>query len=81
MCNQGSSCCWWIIIAIIILFLLCGNCGSCNNDFDKVDMTDAAKWMINCVAETHGRYGKGVVLNTLRGANMARLRELGFLAE
>ena len=28
MCNQGSSCCWWINIAIIILFLLCGNCGS-----------------------------------------------------
>ena len=28
----------------------CGNCGSCNNDFDEVDMTDAAKWMINCVA-------------------------------
>ena len=44
-------------------------------------MTAQAKWMINCVAETRGRYGKGVVLNTLRGANMARLRELGFLAE
>ena len=40
-------------------------------------MTAQAKWMINCVAETRGRYGKGVVLNTLRGANMARLRELG----
>ena len=39
-------------------------------------MTAQAKWMINCVAETRGRYGKGVVLNTLRGANMARLREL-----
>ena len=55
----------------------CGNCGSCNNVYEQADLTAAAKWMINCVAETHGRYGKGVVLNTLRGANMARLRELG----
>ena len=30
----------------------CGNCGSCDNEFDEVDMTAAAKWMINCVAET-----------------------------
>lgn len=55
----------------------CGNCGSCNNDFDEVDMTDAAKWMINCVAELHGRYGKAMLFGTLQGANRARLRELG----
>lgn len=55
----------------------CGNCGSCNNDFDEVDMTDAAKWMINCVAELHGRYGKAILFGTLQGANRARLRELG----
>ncbi|WP_278543499.1 DNA helicase RecQ [Gemmiger formicilis] len=55
----------------------CGNCGSCNNDFDEVDMTDAAKWMINCVAELRGRYGKAIVFGTLQGANRARLRELG----
>ena len=55
----------------------CGNCGSCNNDFDEVDMTDAAKWMINCVAELRGRYGKAILFGTLQGANRARLRELG----
>ena len=55
----------------------CGSCGNCDRVYDETDMTAQAKWMINCVAETHGRYGKGVVLNTLRGANMARLRELG----
>ena len=55
----------------------CGNCGSCSNDFDEVDMTDAAKWMINCVAELHGRYGKAILFGTLQGANRARLRELG----
>ena len=55
----------------------CGNCGSCNNDFDEVDMTTAAKWMINCVAELRGRYGKAILFGTLQGANRARLRELG----
>ena len=55
----------------------CGNCGSCNNDFDEIDMTDAAKWMINCVAELRGRYGKAILFGTLQGANRARLRELG----
>ena len=55
----------------------CGNCGSCNNDFDEIDMTDAAKWMINCVAELHGRYGKAILFGTLQGSNRARLRELG----
>lgn len=55
----------------------CGNCGSCSNDFDEVDMTDAAKRMINCVAELRGRYGKAILFGTLQGANRARLRELG----
>ena len=55
----------------------CGNCGSCNNVYEQADLTDAAKRMINCVAELRGRFGKAVVFGTLQGANRARLRELG----
>ena len=40
-------------------------------------MTSQAKWMINCVAELRGRYGKAILFGTLQGANRARLRELG----
>lgn len=40
-------------------------------------MTAQAKWVINCVAETRGRYGLNIVLGTLMGANRARIRELG----
>lgn len=54
----------------------CGNCGSCNNVYEQADLTDAAKRMINCVAELRGRFGKAVVFGTLQGANRARLREL-----
>ena len=30
----------------------CGSCGNCDREFEEVDMTAQAKWMINCVAET-----------------------------
>ena len=55
----------------------CGSCGNCSNEYEAVDMTDAAKWMINCVAELRGRFGKAIVFGTLQGANRARLREIG----
>lgn len=40
-------------------------------------MTADAKWVINCIAETRGRYGQSIVTGTLLGANRARLREVG----
>lgn len=55
----------------------CDNCGNCHRDYKEQDMTDQAKWVINCVAETKGRYGINIVLGTLLGANRARIRELG----
>ena len=55
----------------------CENCGNCHRDFKNLDMTNEAKSVINCVAETKGRYGINVVIGTLLGANRARLRELG----
>ena len=55
----------------------CDNCGNCHRDYKEHDMTAQAKWVINCVAETRGRYGLNIVLGTLMGANRARIRELG----
>lgn len=55
----------------------CDSCGNCHRDYHEVDMTEAAKWLINCVAETKGRYGLTIVLGTVLGANRARLKELG----
>ena len=45
--------------------------------YEQADLTAAAKWMINCVAETRGRFGKAIVFGTLQGANRARLKEIG----
>lgn len=58
----------------------CDNCGNCHREYTEVDMTDDAKWVINCIAETRGRYGQAVVIGTLTGANRARLKEIGAAA-
>lgn len=54
----------------------CDNCGNCHREYHEVDMTAEAKWVVNCVAETRGRYGLTIVIGTLMGAKRARLREL-----
>lgn len=55
----------------------CENCGNCHREYSELDMTDDAKWVINCIAETKGRYGLNIVVGTLIGANRARLKEVG----
>ncbi len=55
----------------------CDNCGNCHREYSEEDMTDDAKWVINCIAETKGRYGMNIVIGTLLGANRARLKEVG----
>ena len=55
----------------------CENCGNCHHQYEEVDMTEDARWVINCLAETRGRYGLNIVAGTLLGANRARLKEIG----
>lgn len=55
----------------------CEDCGNCLREFETLDMTDAAKKIINCVYEAKGRYGKGIIMDTVAGAKTARLKEIG----
>ncbi len=55
----------------------CENCGNCHHQYEEVDMTRDARWVINCLAETKGRYGLNITAGTLLGANRARLKEIG----
>ena len=55
----------------------CDNCGNCHGEYVEIDMTTDAKWVINCIAETKGRYGQNIVTGTLLGAKRARLNEVG----
>lgn len=55
----------------------CDNCGNCHREYIETDMTNDARWVINCIAETKGRYGQAVIIGILTGANRARLKEIG----
>ncbi len=55
----------------------CENCGNCHHQYEEIDMTKDARWVINCLAETRGRYGLNITAGTLLGANRARLKEIG----
>ncbi len=57
--------------------LRCGNCGNCLQKVEERDMTDAAKWVLNCVTETRGRYGAAIISGILTGGDTARLEEVG----
>lgn len=55
----------------------CQDCGNCLREFETLDMTEAAKKVINCVYEAKGRYGRQIIIDTVAGANTARLEEIG----
>lgn len=55
----------------------CDNCGNCHQEFDEIDMTQDAKWVIGCITEMHGRYRQALVIGTLLGSKKARLRDIG----
>ncbi|MDO5335168.1 MAG: HRDC domain-containing protein, partial [Coriobacteriia bacterium] len=52
----------------------CGNCSNCSGDFESVDVTQTARAIMRCVQELRGRFGKGVVVDVLRGAKNENVR-------
>ena len=55
----------------------CGNCLNCLTQFETVDVTEIAKSMIDCARSCGQRYGINVLLDTLHGANTAKIRQYG----
>ena len=51
-------------------------CSNCEGDFEAVDVTAEARAVMRCVHELRGRFGKGMVVDVLRGSKSARLLEL-----
>lgn len=52
----------------------CGNCSNCLSQFETVDVSDLAREIIECVTACGQRYGVNVIIDTLRGANTAKIR-------
>lgn len=55
----------------------CGNCNNCLTQFETVDVTEIARALIGCVSDCRQRYGVNVILDTVRGANTAKIRQYG----
>jgi ATP-dependent DNA helicase RecQ len=52
----------------------CGNCSNCLTQFETVDVTEIAKGLIGCVESCNQRYGTNVIVETVHGANTAKIR-------
>lgn len=55
----------------------CGNCGNCLSQFETVDVTKEARAMVGCVRESGQRYGITVLIDTIHGADTAKIRQYG----
>ena len=53
----------------------CGNCSNCLRDYETEDITEAAAALAGCVQSCRERYGVNVILDTVRGAKTARIRQ------
>lgn len=59
----------------------CGNCSCCLNGFEEVDITIDAQKIISCVFRVKQKdryFGKGMIVDILRGSGNERLISLGF---
>ena len=54
----------------------CANCSNCAGEFESMDVTDTALAVMRCVQELHGRFGKGMVVDVLRGSQNAKLLDM-----
>lgn len=52
----------------------CGNCSNCLSRFEETDVTDIARAFIGCVESSRQRYGTNVIVDTVHGANTAKIR-------
>lgn len=52
----------------------CGKCSNCQTQFEEVDVTEAVQALVGCVKSSRQRYGTTVILDTVHGANTAKIR-------
>ena len=55
----------------------CGNCGNCLGSFERVDVTAEARAIMRCVQEMRGEFGRGMVVDVLRGSRNEKLLSFG----
>lgn len=53
----------------------CGNCLNCKTQFEEIDVTEIAQAIVRCVKGCRQRYGITVIIDTVHGANTAKIRQ------
>ena len=51
----------------------CGNCGNCLANYEKTDITAAARAVITCITETRQRYGVKMIVDILRASKSEKV--------
>lgn len=52
----------------------CRNCTNCLSQFETVDVTEIARSIVGCVQSSRQRFGTTVIVDTVHGANTAKIR-------
>lgn len=52
----------------------CGNCSNCLTQFEETDVTQIARALVGCVNTSRQRYGTTVIIDTVHGADTAKIR-------
>lgn len=55
----------------------CGNCGNCNDDSRRIDITVEAQKVFSCIYRLRERYGIMLVAEVLKGSKNKRISQLG----
>jgi len=55
----------------------CGNCSSCNANFEETEVTVDAQKILSCIFRMGERYGIKMVIDTLRGSRQEKILKLG----
>ncbi|MGB4659222.1 MAG: DNA helicase RecQ [Mobilitalea sp.] len=53
----------------------CGNCSNCLTQFEEIDVTEIARQIIGCVQSSRQRFGMGVIIDTIHGNDLAKLKK------
>jgi len=56
----------------------CGNCSSCNDNSDLVDITVDAQKIMSCIKRMRERFGAGLVADVLKGSKREKVLEYNF---
>lgn len=55
----------------------CGNCGNCNTEFEKIDITDESVKIVRCIRECSQRFGAVIIAGVLGGSKAENILSRG----